>query len=234
MLTVPTCINLPESTVSGPDSIDQCIDKKHFNAYDKNISYRYNSRGFRDAEWPTTDLSEVVWCVGDSFTVGIGQPFHEIWPQTLENKIGKRCLNISEHGCSNDTIRLRICHIVKQYNPKNIVVMWSYFHRRRKNGHNTHHDQKDFGLEADIKNFLENYECVQALPVNIIHSVVPEALTIGNCDTEKQSHYLINKFAKKKLDLIWVKQLDFARDGIHFDIQTSKNFVELVAKNLKI
>ena len=50
---------------------------------------------------------------GDSFTAGIGQPQEETWPQLLQKKIGKRCLNLGEDGCSNDTIYLRIKKIVE-------------------------------------------------------------------------------------------------------------------------
>ena len=81
-------MGIPESKNSGMDTLEECQDKDHYLSYTKDISYRYNSRGFRDHEWPE-DLSDVVWCVGDSFTVGIGQPFEETWPQLLGKKLGK-------------------------------------------------------------------------------------------------------------------------------------------------
>ena len=37
---------------SGIDSIEQCLDKNHFKNYPHPITYSYNSRGFRDNEWP--------------------------------------------------------------------------------------------------------------------------------------------------------------------------------------
>ena len=44
---------------SGMDCAKDCFDKKHFKNYTKKISYQYNSKGFRDNEWPD-DLSNVT------------------------------------------------------------------------------------------------------------------------------------------------------------------------------
>ena len=167
-------MGIPESKNSGIDTLEECRDKDHFLSYTKDISYRYNSKGFRDHEWPE-DLSDVVWCVGDSFTVGIGQPFEETWPQVLEKKIGKRCINLGEDGCSNDTMSLRIQEICKLYKPKLIVVMWSYFSRRRVNGKNRMCDKKDFGNQEDLENFSKNFKIVNELPTSIVNLLIPYA-----------------------------------------------------------
>ena len=128
---------------------------EHFNNYPKKVYYKYNSKGFRDNEWPE-DVSDVIWCVGDSFTLGCGQPQNESWPALLEKITNKRCINLGQDGASNDTIALRVQEIQKVYNPKLIVIMWSYLHRRRVNGIDQLHDKNDFGDAADIKNFLKN------------------------------------------------------------------------------
>ena len=233
MLIVKKKINF-KCKYSGIDSLQECRNLRHFKNYKKSINYQYNSRGFRDHEWPE-DLSDVIWCVGDSFTVGVGQPFSETWPQILQKKTGKRCLNISEDGCSNDTIALRIKEIVERHRPKYIVVMWSFFHRRRKNGKNIHHDPQDFGRMADVDNFIKNYSAVECLPVKMIHSVIPNALGLGGKSTILNTiSNLVERIAGKDLHLNWVEQIDFARDGFHYDINTSEKFTDLVASNLNI
>ena len=165
MLIVKKKINF-KCKYSGVDSLQECRNLRHFKNYKKSINYQYNSRGFRDKEWPV-DLSDVIWCVGDSFTVGIGQPFKETWPQLLQKKTGKRCINLGQDGCSNDSLTLRIKEIVKNHKPKLIVVMWSYFARRRTNNEDKHHDKKDFGREKDLQNFADNFSCVNKLPTKI-------------------------------------------------------------------
>jgi|TARA_R110000765_G_scaffold138385_1_gene238203 hypothetical protein len=212
-------MSISERKNIGIDTLEQCYDKDHYLSYTKDISYRYNSRGFRDYEWPR-DLSDVVWCVGDSFTVGIGQPFEETWPQLLGKKLGKTCLNIGEDGCANDTMALRIQEICKLHSPKLVVVMWSYFARRRMNGENVHHDRNHFGVDKDMANFSKNFKIVNELPTNIINLIIPFAFD----DTK-----MLNE---NHPDLNCLTQLDYARDHFHFDVKTSVGVCQLIIKKI--
>jgi hypothetical protein len=219
MLKIRNRMSISERKNIGIDTLEQCYDKDHYLSYTKDISYRYNSRGFRDYEWPR-DLSDVVWCVGDSFTVGIGQPFEETWPQLLGKKLGKTCLNIGEDGCANDTMALRIQEICKLHSPKLVVVMWSYFARRRMNGENVHHDRNHFGVDKDMANFSKNFKIVNKLPTNIINLIIPFAFD----DTK-----MLNE---NHPDLNCLTQLDYARDHFHFDVKTSVGVCQLIIKKI--
>ena len=219
MLKIRNRMGIPESKNSGMDTLEHCQDKDHFLSYTKDISYRYNSKGFRDHEWPE-DLSDVVWCVGDSFTVGIGQPFEETWPQLLGKKLGKTCLNIGEDGCANDTMALRIQEICKLHSPKLIVVMWSHFARRRVNGKNVHYDRNHFGVDKDMANFSKNFKIVNELPTNIINLIIPLAFE----DTE-----MLNK---NHPELRILKQLDYSRDYYHFDVKTGVGVCQFIIKKI--
>jgi hypothetical protein len=114
------------------DSLEHCLNKRHFVDYPHSIEYTYNSRGFRDRNWPDSldELRNAVWCIGDSFTVGIGQPLAHIWPQVLSDTINRRTINISMDGASNDWIYRRAIDIIRYINPVHMVVMWSYTKRR--------------------------------------------------------------------------------------------------------
>ena len=212
-------MGIPERKKLGMDTLERCLDKDHFLSYTKDISYRYNSRGFRDHEWPE-DLSDVVWCVGDSFTVGIGQPFEETWPQMLEKKIGKRCINLGEDGCSNDTMSLRIQEICKLHSPKLVVVMWSYFARRRVNGVNVHHDSNHFGVDKDMANFSKNFKIVNELPTKIINLIIPSAFDD------------VKSVKEKYKNTIFTRNIDYARDHHHFDVKTSSAVCQLIIKKI--
>ena len=222
MLRVENRIGLPESKTSGLDTLEECLDKEHYLSYPKDISYRYNSRGFRDHEWPE-DLSDVIWCVGDSFTVGIGQPFEETWPQLLQQKTGKRCLNLGEDGCSNDSMALRVQEICRSHGPKTIVVMWSYLSRRRVNNKNVHHDKDSFGPKEDVANFIKNYKIVNQLPASVVNLMIP--------NTTKSPDFL-KKTVEQNSKLITFKKLDYARDHHHFAVKTSKGVSQLIAKTI--
>jgi len=235
MLIVPKKIGC-RSDYSGIDSLESCVDRQHFLNYSKKITYEYNSRGFRDTEWPE-DLSEVIWCVGDSFTMGLGQPYEETWPYLLEKKIGKRCINLGEDGCSNDTIALRAQEIYKLYKPEIIVVMWSYLHRRRVDNENVHFDKKDFGLEKDLENFKKNFIEVNALNCKILNLLIPNilALNTGLKNFEFPKYVFKKKLCLKKDDLKkidCIPQLDYARDYHHFDTKTSEHLVNLLIKKI--
>jgi hypothetical protein len=205
---------------SGLDSFNECIDKKYFLKYPHEISYEYNSRGFRDSEWPDSlaELSECIWCIGDSFTVGLGQPYDHIWPQVLQRRSKRRTINISMDGASNDWILRRTQQIIDEINPKNIVLMWSYLHRR---------ESEDTSLSDENRRLLwnQNIDCTDILDYlywknqrsklnqfidNIIEFSIPNYCLWHNPDD----------------GVILVPQLDYARDHHHFDIKTSEWIVD--------
>jgi len=117
---------------TGTDRLETCTDKKHFKSYPYPIEYRYNSRGFRDTEWPDTieELKDAIWCVGDSSTLGIGSPVEHTWPYQVSQKLGTRTINISMDGASNDWIARKSQQIIDVIEPKFLVVHWSYISRR--------------------------------------------------------------------------------------------------------
>lgn len=223
MLKIDRFVNW-SSRYSGKDSFWNCDDRWHFLRYAKKIKYDYNSLGFRDTEWPE-DLTDVIWCIGDSFTVGLGQPFNETWPQLLQKKLGKRCINLGENACSNDAILLRTKEVVERYQPKIVVVMWSYFARRMRGGVNVDHDKNDFGNKNDLDNFSKNFELAEKLPTKIIHMLIPNAFVDPTIKYATSKKYPGDK-------IIFIEQLDYARDGHHFDLKTSQSVADLVAEKI--
>ena len=119
---------------SGIDSYKCCNDKNHYRVYLYDVSYNYNSRGFRDHEWPgsLTDFKKTIWCVGDSFTSGIGSPFEHTWPQVLSKRLGQRTINVSLDGASNNWIARQAKMRLTEIAPDIIIVHWSFSHRREK------------------------------------------------------------------------------------------------------
>lgn len=224
-------LSFKELKHKGIDSIDKCINKTHFLNYNKNISYLYNSRGFRDNEWPI-DIENKIWCIGDSFTEGLGQPVNETWPKILEKQLNETCINVSENGCSNDLISLRIDYIKKNFNPKCIIVMWSYFWRRFKDGINVQFNKTKKELPADdLKNFIKNFNFANDnSPYKIINYLLPECMIKDTSAKRSKKniiklikyHYPENNF----YNLTEVEQVDFGRDGYHFGLLTCEKIVE--------
>jgi hypothetical protein len=163
---------------SGMDSLESCFDKKHFESYPYDITYNYNSRGFRDAEWPDSmeELQEATWCVGDSFTVGIGSPIEHTWPSVLQQQTGRRTVNVSMDGASNNWIARRSIDIIQSINPKTLIIHWSYIERREQPGKYLDQAWTQFYANIRAPHWPENVnlENFNALPTHIQNEILTE------------------------------------------------------------
>ena len=266
---------------SGIDSIEHCLNKDYFRSYPHPIEYIYNSRGYRDAEWPSSidELKNAVWCIGDSFTVGIGQPFDHIWPQVLSKNLGRRIINVSMDGASNDWISRVSKKIVSTFSPKAIVVLWSYFHRRESLNHQLSDELRklhysDATILQDLKNFQNCFliltDLCNSTNTQHIHGLIPksyvtypnlswtnirdqswpEQMPLTRSEFNDLPLYIQNEIVNKhkvfdefdyyystveflnQHQIINVPQLDYARDYHHFDMLTSRYFVQHVVDSL--
>ena len=170
---------------SGLDSYAECLDKKHFKSYPHKVEYRYNSRGFRDTEWPETleELKECIWCFGDSFTVGSGSPIKHTWANILESNTNKKCINVSMDGASNNWIARKAVRVLNEIAPKYIVIHWSFITRyededeslcdelRRCHASTETHAR----LIGQFNELINQIESVKNKS-NIIHSFIPNYL----------------------------------------------------------
>ena len=189
-----------KSDVSGLDSLEKCLNKDYFLKYPHRVEYHFNSRGFRDSEWPDSieELKNAIWCVGDSFTVGLGSPYEFTWPQVLAAATGRRCINISMDGASNTWISRRAQQIIKEVAPTHMVVLWSYIHRRENP--NTEWSDEDRRLQFekfnsdldDLKDFINCYTNLKnhSADTSIFNGIVPRSGFLGlgtDCDYITQS-----------------------------------------------
>lgn len=260
-------------TNSGMDTFDDCFDKKHFKNYPFPITYNYNSRGFRDTEWPTTinELKECIWCFGDSFTVGIGSPIEHTWVNLLQSQCKLRCINVSLDGASNKWIARKVIDVLKIIAPKLIVIQWSYINRDEiANNTLTDEDRRlKFAFENINQLKTNNYKLLNAVELQknqckIIHSFIPHATCLDskhilaiwneikgdswpdlpknlmefnclskNIITELNDFFNVYELFISYYQLIdcityipEIVQLDWARDGHHYDIITATTFVD--------
>ena len=214
---------------SGLDSIDECLDKKHYQSYPHTVIYQFNSRGFRDREWPD-DVKSAIWCVGDSFTVGLGSPIDHNWTRQVELTCGQPTVNVSMDGASNDWIGRQACNIIQTVQPRNMIIMWSYVHRREDP--NTKLSDEDRRISShsgatefeDQTNFQTCISSIEQSNTNIVHFIIPFAYASAhNTSTAKD---WLPDYIKE------VPQLDHSRDGHHFDILTSQWIAQQAASEL--
>lgn len=221
---------------SGIDSPDLCFDYQYFANYPWPVEYRFNSRGFRDDEWPQ-DLSQAVWCVGDSFTVGLGCPWDHTWPRVLAQKLDRRTINVSLDGASNDWMARKIIEISREIAPQWIVVQWSYTDRREHPDATLPDEERRIRRQPDatdrdsIINLKENINLVENSrgETQIIHSTIP----MFSASAISRS-LLLKKHCPANRWIPYFQNLDFARDSWHYDIKTSTWFAEQVSKIINL
>ena len=234
--------NLFEPTL-GIDTLKDCHDANHYRRYPKSVIYSYNTLGYRDEEWPA-DLTDNVWCVGDSFTVGLGQPYEETWPKLVSKQTGKRTINVSMNGASHDWIARRVRDIIDNYSPSIILIQWSYCHRRENKDVTLTDESRrihfidPIGVRekfADMQQ-LDKLNCIgnilnikSQLSTQIVHSFVPKFARPDDAE------FIYNELTKHNINFFPEQpQIDLARDGFHYDIQTASNYATLYVNNLKI
>lgn len=123
--------------------INDLISYKKSAGYNKNVSgidqtgennYSFNSWGFRGPEYDQYVGQAVNICLGDSFTVNVGGAIEHSWCSQLAEQLDIPTLNLGIDGAGNDTLHLVHNRACKLFNVQNTFVMYSYLHRRLKDG----------------------------------------------------------------------------------------------------
>lgn len=216
---------------SGIDSPDRCVDPQQFKNYPHAVEYQYNSRGFRDDEWPS-DLNDVVWCVGDSFTSGIGSPRSHTWPWLLQSSIQRRTINVSLDGASNNWIARKTLRLLEAVKPQCIVIHWSYLHRRESDIPGSDEERRrHIGVDSqdnDVTNTLQLIDTIEQRKqtTKIIHSFIPEFAGKDKAEFEQKL------LTHTRLIIPEFRQLDLARDGHHYDRLTASILVSQIVRLL--
>lgn len=219
------------STALGIDSFAHCLDKELYNASRKLIVYKFNSLGYRDEEWPD-NIADCVWCVGDSFTLGIGQAHEDTWHQLVQHKLNRCVINISMNGASNQWIARRVKFILENFKPQALLIQWSYVHRREDPDTSKPDELRALNFDpndlADFENLTANIMLVESLKENtkIVHSFIPKFFD-SSVDADKAVELYKTLSAKNILYFEPPDQVDFARDGYHYDVITAGHYADL-------
>lgn len=220
---------------TGIDSVNKCLNKEHFLNYPYKIEYKHNSRGFRGPEWPS-DIDNVCWCIGDSFTSGVGQPYEHTWPYVFSSKSNIPAINVSMDGASNTWISRKIIELL-EIQPKYIIIQWSYIHRREKdidiNVDSKNHINCDeertirYSSETSEDDMQNNIDCINLVEANkrnttVIHTFIPKNVP------GKYKLIFKDLIEKMNINVVWFDQIDYARDYLHYDIKTSTDLAEKI------
>lgn len=219
-------------TNTGMDCLRYCRDRQHYLSYPHEISYQFNSRGFRDHEWPQ-DLVNCIWCIGDSYTVGIGQPFSEIWPQQLCSLTGQRTVNISMDGASNAWIARRAAQILDNIRPRIMILHWSFLHRREDKRTDITDEHRRIWHVRDDDDIDEFQRCIDLVESAnrmslLIHSTIP-AFSPNRVVQQALLRRCVGRRAMPYLDIV-----DHGRDGFHYGAHSTRRLVNYLSSAIQL
>jgi hypothetical protein len=207
-ITIPYYSNMVCKTI-GLDSPSHCFDKNYYKSYPHDIVYKFNSMGYRDIEQYSG--SEIL-AIGDSFTLGLGVNAEDTWVAHLSKMLNYPVLNFSLNGASNDWIARRAVELLEFFNPRALVVHYTFSHRRERPFPDWHDDERTecepvYTDEENLINWKKNFEIIENLSVPVIHSFIP------NWHNQPVDCNLPNAVQP-------INQIDCARDGFHYGVQT--------------
>jgi hypothetical protein len=101
----------------------------------------------------------------------------------LQQQTGRRVINVSMDGASNNWIARRTARIQKEINPTNIVIMWSYVHRREHKDCNLDDEHRRIHAtkSTEFEDIVNLKNCVKMIKHNnVIQLTIPNYSTILN------------------------------------------------------
>jgi hypothetical protein len=198
----------------GLDSRAHCFNRSLFDQHPA-VHYQFNQVGFRTHSVDKFKHNAIL-VIGDSFTLGLGNNVEDRYTDLLEQQLSHQVLNFSLNGASNDWIARKLKQLLQLFQPRAVVIHYTFSHRRERPQTDWHDDERTecepfYSSEENYQNWLVNFKTIQSLSGNIklIHSFI--------CNWHDQS---VNYLELGNDVIPPIAQLDFARDGFHYGPQT--------------
>lgn len=178
------------------------------------ISYNYNSQGFRTCDMVGLYQQTVDLALGCSHTEGIGLPVDQIWPSMIEQQTHLPMLNLGLGGGSTDTVARVLANVCSLYNINTVYILWPLINRFE----NVLSDRIDVVLPQNAKLehawFLSEENSKQRFFKN--QTLVKQLAKVHNFKIKERS-VLDN----------WQISGDLARDQQHYGILSHQNLAKM-------
>lgn len=192
--------------------------------YDKEITFEFNSRGFRAPEFDTIDWANSVVVLGDSFTSGVGNLIEDIATTLLQDMLGMPVINLGISGSGIDVACWNSLLLHETYPcPRAVVQLWSGIHRYAE-------------VKADqINHFMPHERAFCTRKHNWKERNKMYVLADRVLWKDKLPYYEASMFdcAASALDVDFLKTLDLGRDLAHWGPESNIVVAETIATNLK-
>jgi hypothetical protein len=193
---------------------------------DKNVTYKFNSLGFRCEEFSDQPSAMFLGC---SMTVGIGLPVEETWANIVSTSLKLQCINLAAGGNSPDTAFRMCLGYIDKIKPK--IVIYNQPPEGRIELVNFREIEnlilKDFSIDT-LDPYLKKYVIS---PSNLNLNYLKNYFAIKLLCLERNIKFII--FDDNVLTGCCMgDQTDLARDLVHPGTGRNKDFASYVLSNI--
>lgn len=186
------------------------------------VKYTLNSEGYRTKEFNKIDWKNSIVMFGCSYVFGTGNDDNSTIPALLENKIKIPVINMGINGASIKSVAHNSLSLYHSYEtPKMIIFGWTSLSRKGVYGENC--------LEGD-----HTHPSLR----NVTDCVLTNMLLINMIKTIWQDKCPIYEFSlfdgtAKLLKCDYYKNVDYARDDVHYGIRSHQIVSEKIYNKIK-
>lgn len=201
---------------------DQNLQLTDFLSYPYKVDYNFNSRGFRDEEWPE-NLNDCYFCIGDSQVAGIAVPYNNMFVNILKTNLQKRIINCGKSGANNYYWNVQksllICNTLTI---KYLILVWGPAHRNHYHVNKINSSSPRSDVDT-LKMYIDTLE-KNKKTTELVHVFVNEYHDV---------YGFLDDMNKAQINFVTYEKLDYGRDGIHYGIKSNLNLAEKLQEKLK-
>ena len=200
--------------------------------YDKEITFEFNSNGFRAPEFDTIDWANSVVVFGDSYTAGDGNAIEDIATTLLQDMLELPVINLGSSGTGIDMACWNSLLLHETYpRPKAVVQLWSSIHR---------YSEYNTNKVGDVISNVYNFHLPQRKPYcakthnweerNKMYVLADRVLW-----KDKLPYYEASMFddTAELIEVDYLSHLDLGRDLDHWGPESNIVAAKTIATNLK-
>ena len=222
------CMDNKDSYIK--NSRDFRLRGEHWDYFDKTITYKFNSQGYRAPEWDTIDWKESVVVFGCSMVVGEGLAEEDTVTSQLSKLLGRPVVNL---GVSGTGMSFSFYNSVMLYKnlptPYAVVQQWSSCNRIElyKNDSILLHNPMYINNPDFYRNWINTVEN----PNTHMYMAAQASRCMWDSKTK---YYELSLFGETAniLNCTLIRYTDLARDLGHPGIKTAKLVAENIAANI--
>lgn len=203
---------------------------EHWDYFNKPITYKFNSQGYRTAEWDTIDWKESVVVFGCSHVVGEGLAEEDTITSQLSKLLNRPVINLGASGTSMSFSFYNSTMLYKNLpTPYAVVQQWSSCNRMELyTSDNTllHMPQIDLNNK-----FYRNWMLHEENPHTHMYMTAHACRFMWESKTKYHELTLFDQTADI-LNCTHIPTVDLARDLEHPGIETAKLIAENIAANI--